>query len=248
MNSVDNPEAALAGRNPEEILRWTQSQFGSRAAFACSFGAEDMVILDMLAKIAPGNGGRIHVFTLDTGRLFAETYTLMQEAHDKYGVPIHVVSPDTKELEELISEKGPNLFYSSVENRKACCNVRKVRPLARALSGAEAWVVGLRRDQSAVRSAVETIGRDNSQGGIWKIAPLAEWTWDEVLRYVKENNVPINKLHSEGFPSIGCAPCTRAVQPGEDYRSGRWWWETGAKECGLHPVTHQRLASGATGP
>ncbi len=245
MNPIANPEQAVAHQSAEEILDWARSQFGSRATFACSFGAEDMVLLDMLSRAARGDGQDIRVFTLDTGRLFPETYDLMQEAHEKYAIPIHVVAPDTKELEELISNGGPNLFYSSVENRKACCNVRKVHPLSRALTGAEAWVVGLRRDQSAERSTVEKLSRDSSQGGIWKICPLADWSWNDVLRYVKEHDVPINRLHAQGFPSIGCAPCTRAVKPGEDPRSGRWWWETGAKECGLHPATHARAATGA---
>jgi phosphoadenosine phosphosulfate reductase len=245
VNPIANPEQAVAHQSAEEILDWARSQFGSRATFACSFGAEDMVLLDMLSRAARGDGQDIRVFTLDTGRLFPETYDLMQEAHEKYAIPIHVVAPDTKELEELISNGGPNLFYSSVENRKACCNVRKVHPLSRALTGAEAWVVGLRRDQSAERSTVEKLSRDSSQGGIWKICPLADWSWNDVLRYVKEHDVPINRLHAQGFPSIGCAPCTRAVKPGEDPRSGRWWWETGAKECGLHPATHARAATGA---
>jgi len=230
----------------DDILSWVRTHFGNRATFACSFGAEDMVLLDMLSKAKAGNGGDIQVFTLDTGRLFPETYDLMQEAHDRYHLPIQVMEPDRVELEEMVSRNGPNLFYASVENRKACCNVRKVHPLARALKGTEAWIVGLRRDQSAERSTVEKISRDSSQGGIWKICPLADWSWEDVLAYVKANEVPINRLHAQGFPSIGCAPCTRAVKPGEDPRSGRWWWETGAKECGLHPATHGRVAAGVS--
>ena len=247
MATVESSVPDLTGQTAEQILAWTRQRFGSRATFASSFGAEDMVILDMLSKQPTGGAEEIRVFTLDTGRLFPETYDLMQEVHDRYQIPIQVFAPDRQELEELVSRHGPNLFYLSVENRKACCGVRKVHPLARALKGAEAWVVGLRRDQSTERSVVEKVARDPSQGGIWKICPLADWSWDDVLRYVKENNVPINRLHSQGFPSIGCAPCTRAVQPGEDPRSGRWWWENGAKECGLHPVTHKRLHSGPEG-
>jgi len=234
----------LRGFSAEETLTWVRTHFGGRATFACSFGAEDMVLLDMLAKAAKGDGGDIRVFTLDTGRLFPETYDLMQETHEKYRIPIQVVGPDTAELEALVSKNGPNLFYESVDNRKACCNVRKVHPLSRALKGSEAWIVGLRRDQSAERSTVEKITRDTSQGGIWKVCPLADWSWEDVLAYVKANEVPINRLHATGFPSIGCAPCTRAVKPGEDPRSGRWWWETGAKECGLHPTTHGRAVAG----
>ena len=235
----------LADRTAEQVLDWTRSRFGAKAAFACSYGAEDMVLLDMLSKSSKGAGIDIRVFTLETGRLFPETYDLMQEAHDRYRVPVETFSPDTADVQSMVSAKGPNLFYASVENRKECCNVRKVRPLARALTGAEAWVVGLRREQSAERSSVEKISCDTSQRGIWKVCPLADWAWDDVLQYVKLNDVPINRLHAQGFPSIGCAPCTRAVQPGEDPRSGRWWWESGAKECGLHPVTHTRRAGAA---
>jgi len=246
MTDLEISPDTLSNQSAEEVLRWVQSRFGSRATFACSFGAEDMVILDILSKIAKGDGNDIRMFTLDTGRLFPETYDLMQEAHDKYRVPIQVVGPDTAELEKLITLHGPNLFYESVENRKACCNVRKVHPLARALHGSEAWIVGLRREQSQERSSVPKLARDASQGGIWKVCPLSDWSWDDVLAYVKENGVPINRLHSQGFPSIGCAPCTRAVRPGEDPRSGRWWWESGAKECGLHPAGHARSVAGST--
>ncbi len=236
---MDTSEEAqeLAGRSAEECLDWAGSRFGERAVFACSFGAEDMVLLDMIANSSPGAGRRIRVITLDTGRLFQETYDLMQEAHERYNVPIEVVFPDRADVEELVRRGGPNLFYYSIENRKACCNVRKVLPLNRALKGAEAWIVGLRREQSAERSEVERLARDPTHGGIWKISPLADWSWDDVMRYVREQNVPINHLHAKGFPSIGCAPCTRAVPPGADPRSGRWWWESGVKECGLHPST-----------
>jgi phosphoadenosine phosphosulfate reductase len=224
----------LEGRSAEEVLNWTQAQFGPRSVFASSFGAEDMVILDMIAKGTTDPARRIRVVTLDTGRLFQETYDVMQEARDKYGIPIEIVFPDRQEVEEMVARGGPNLFYESVENRKACCGVRKVHPLNRALKGADAWVVGLRRDQSTERSDVTRIAKDEAHNGIWKISPLAEWSWDEVMAYVKTNHVPINRLHAKGFPSIGCAPCTRAVPPGADPRSGRWWWELGAKECGLH--------------
>lgn len=238
MTSGKSDVPDLTGLNAEAILDWTRSRFGPRATFACSFGAEDMVLLDMLAQRARRDENDIRVFTLDTGRLFQDTYDLMQEAHDKYRLPITVLEPDRVELEQLVSKGGPNLFYASVENRKACCGVRKVHPLARALEGAEAWIVGLRREQSAERSAVPPIAPDPSQGGIWKICPLADWTWEDVMNYVRANDVPINRLHAQNFPSIGCAPCTRAVKPGEDPRSGRWWWELGAKECGLHPADH----------
>jgi phosphoadenosine phosphosulfate reductase len=226
---------ALDGRSAAESVGWAQATFGEKAVFANSFGAEDMVILDLLSKTPVATRNRIRVITLDTGRLFQETYDLMQEARDKYGIPIEIYFPDAAEVQQMTTAKGPNLFYDSVENRKMCCGVRKVHPLGRALDGAEAWIVGLRRDQSADRSGAEPISQDAMHAGIWKICPLADWTWDDVMAYVKENHVPINRLHAKNFPSIGCAPCTRAIAPGADPRSGRWWWELGAKECGLHP-------------
>ncbi len=224
----------LEGKSAEDCLDWAGIRFGERAVFACSFGAEDMVLLDLIAHSSPDGGRRIRVVTLDTGRLFPETYDLMQEARERYGVPVEVIFPDRADVEALVRCGGPNLFYSSIENRKACCRVRKVLPLNRALIGAEAWIVGLRRDQSAERSEVERLSRDPTHEGIWKLSPLADWSWEDVVRYMGEHSVPINRLHSKGFSSIGCAPCTRAVAPGADPRSGRWWWETGAKECGLH--------------
>lgn len=244
---MNSPEMAreLDGRSAQECLRWAEAKFGAKAVFASSFGAEDMVLLDMLSKQVPNGKGRIRVITLDTGRLFQETYDLMQEAREKYAIPIEVYFPDQAEVEKMVREKGPNLFYDSVDNRKECCGVRKVHPLNRALEGAEAWIVGLRRDQSQDRSSVERLSRDEMHHGIWKVSPLADWSWDDVLRYVRENHVPINRLHAKNFPSIGCAPCTRAIQPGADPRSGRWWWELGAKECGLHPSPPAAASGGA---
>ena len=237
--------------NALDQLRWAQAVYGDRAVFACSFGAEDMVLLDMMAKLDRAPSPTIRVVTLDTGRLFPETYDLMQEAHDRYGIPIQALLPDPADIEPLIARDGPNLFYQSVEKRKACCRARKVLPLRRALEGAEAWIVGLRREQSTDRASVEAAARDDSNGGIWKLCPLADWSWSDVLHYVREHDVPINRLHSKGFPSIGCAPCTRAVAPGADPRSGRWWWETGTRECGLHdtpPPVRPTIGAGAAAP
>ena len=226
----------------EELIRWTQGRFGSRAAFACSFGAEDMVLLHLIARAGGADGGRIRVFTLDTGRLFSETYDLLERARAKYGIPIEVVFPDTNEVERMVTAKGPNLFYESVENRTLCCTVRKVHPLERVLAGFDAWLVGLRREQSTERAFTPKVGDDPSRPGVTKVSPLADWSWADVMRYVLAHDVPISALHARGFASVGCAPCTRAVEPGSDPRSGRWWWETGAKECGLHPEAAPHVA------
>ncbi len=227
----------------EELVRTAQERFGARAVFACSFGAEDMVLIDMIARHRPPNGRGIRVISLDTGRLFPETYDLIQRARERYGMPIELYFPDSAEVQAMVRERGPNLFYDSVANRKLCCAVRKVHPLDRALAGVDAWIVGLRREQSTERSATPKVSRDPAHPRIVKISPLAEWSWTDVLEYVDRHKVPISDLHRQGFLSIGCAPCTRAVPPGTDPRSGRWWWESGTKECGLHapPATNQGI-------
>jgi thioredoxin-dependent adenylylsulfate APS reductase len=215
----------------QEMLAWALSRFHPALALASSFGAEDMVLLDMLSRIGP----RVRVFTLDTGRLPQETYDLMEIARARYG-PIEVYAPEASEVEAMVGAHGPNLFYRSVELRKLCCAVRKVQPLRRALAGLDAWIAGLRREQGPTRAAVAKVEMDSANGGLVKVNPLADWTWEDVWRYIREHDVPYNALHDRGYPSIGCAPCTRAVQPGEDPRAGRWWWEqVTAKECGLHP-------------
>ncbi len=200
------------------------------AAFACSFGAEDMVLLDLIAAHAR----RIEVFTLDTGRLPAETYTLMDEVRERYSVPLRVYFPDTREVETWVEQNGVNGFYRSAAQRKQCCHIRKVVPLGRALAGKKAWVTGLRREQSVTRQGLEEREWDASNQ-MFKFSPLLDWTEDEVWSYMRAHNVPYNALHEKGYPSIGCAPCTRAIAPGEDVRAGRWWWEQPeGKECGLH--------------
>jgi phosphoadenosine phosphosulfate reductase len=219
---------------PLELLSYIQGRFGSRAAFACSFGAEDMALLDMISRLEPTGDSRIRIFTLDTGRLFYETYDLMQAVWDRYRLPIEVYTPDRNEISDLVRNRGPNLFYRSPEYRRACCHVRKVAPLTKALEGAAVWITGLRRQQSEARGNVTVAQRDSQWGEIWKVNPLWNWTWEEVMDYVRAHEVPINSLHAQGFVSIGCAPCTRPVREGEDPRSGRWWWESGSKECGIH--------------
>ena len=201
----------------------------SPAVFACSFGAEDMVLVDTIAKHVP----RIEVFTLDTGRLPEETQTLLDVVRNTYSISIRTYFPDAATVGEWVEQNCPNGFYKSIAQRQQCCHIRKVRPLQRALAGKKSWVTGLRREQSQARQNLKVEEWDDANGLI-KINPLLEWTSGEVWSYIRTHGVAYNALHDRGYPSIGCAPCTRAVQPGEDGRAGRWWWETSAKECGLH--------------
>jgi phosphoadenosine phosphosulfate reductase len=220
-----------------ELVRWVFKHFHPRVALASSFGAEDVVLIDLMVKLEP----KVRVFTLDTGRLNEETYEVMDRIRSKYGIGIESFLPDFKKVEALERQKGFYSFRESVENRKECCGIRKVEPLGRALKGLEAWVTGLRREQSVTRTAVQKIEIDEAHGGILKINPLADWTESAVWDYIRKNGVPYNKLHDLGYPSIGCAPCTRAVKPGEDVRSGRWWWENPEhKECGIHGRKEKR--------
>jgi phosphoadenosine phosphosulfate reductase len=208
----------------------------SPTAFACSFGAEDMVLLDAIARHAR----KIEVFTLDTGRLPEETHGLFETVRDKYPIAIRTYFPDASTVQAWVEQNGPNAFYRSVAQRQQCCHIRKVEPLQRALAGKKSWVTGLRREQSTARHTLEREAWDDANG-LTKINPLLEWTNDDVWAYIKANDVPYNALHDRGYPSIGCAPCTRAIQPGEDIRAGRWWWESSSKECGLH--THANVRS-----
>ena len=227
--TLDEVKSAMAGLTPEDGLQWLAGQFGNAARFSTSLGLEDQVISYWIgSRQMP-----IEVFSLDTGRLFQETYDVLQLTRTKYKLPIKVYYPDATQVEQLVLAKGPNSFYDSVENRKECCFVRKVVPLKRALAGAKVWITGIRADQSANRQAMDYVEWDDAHKLI-KYNPLLHWTFDDVEKFIKDNNIPVNSLHKKGFPSIGCAPCTRAIAPGEDIRAGRWWWETSAKECGLH--------------
>ena len=219
------------GLDAEGIIRLAYQEFGRRVTFATSLGEEDQVITDMIARVASD----IDIFTLDTGRLFQETYVLLDKTQKKYcRLKFRIFYPNTQAVETMVQEKGINLFYESIENRKLCCHVRKVEPLRRALSNVDAWIVGLRRQQGVTRSNVETFEWDEANGKV-KVNPLVDWSLKDVHRYIKEHNVEVNPLHAQGFISIGCASCTRAVKPGEDIRAGRWWWEQPEqKECGLH--------------
>ena len=215
----------------ENLLVWALKEFSPNVALASSFGAEDVVLIDILWRLDP----KFRVFSLDTGRLHEETYEVMEEIREKYGIAIKSYFPDAAKVEKLEWERGLYSFRRSVEARKECCGIRKVEPLNRALSGLRAWITGLRRDQGMTRTETDKIEIDQAHGSMVKLNPLADWSEKQVWDYIHENKVPYNKLHDRGFPSIGCSPCTRAIKFGEDIRAGRWWWETPeSKECGLH--------------
>lgn len=214
-----------------EGLQLLNNSMNGKIVFSTSFGIEDQVITDAIFKQKLDN---IEVFTLDTGRLFPETYATWDKTLLQYGKKIKPYYPDNNRIEAFVETNGINGFYNSVALRKSCCHIRKVEPLQKALSGAAVWITGLRADQSANRSGMEMIEWDEAYG-LYKFNPLLHWSFNEVEAYIKQNAVPYNPLHDQGFISIGCAPCTRAVKPGEDFRAGRWWWEdTSKKECGLH--------------
>lgn len=220
----------VAGLEPVDAIRFLAGEFPGKVIFSTSFGWEDQAVSHMIFM----NDLPVKVFTLETGRLFPETYYVWNRTLETYGKPIHAYYPKTELLEKMVSKKGPNSFYESVENRKECCGIRKVEPLKRALEGMSVWITGIRAEQSQNRHDMHAVEWDEGNGLI-KFHAIFHWTLEEVKDYIKENNIPYNPLHDKGFPSIGCAPCTRAVAPGEDFRAGRWWWEDKSKkECGLH--------------
>lgn len=223
----------LRGKSALEILTFVSENFGSEAVFSTSFGYEDQVITDIIAT----HSLPIDLFTLETGRLFRETYSVWSKTLSRYPLEIKPYFPDTEAVQEFVNRTGPNGFYESVENRKSCCAIRKIEPLKRALKGYKVWVTGIRADQSPNRENMHNVEFDEGNQLI-KIHPLFDWSLADVQAYIKLHNVPYNILHDRGFPSIGCAPCTRAVAEGEDFRAGRWWWEDQSKkECGLHQIT-----------
>ena len=227
---IEELNARFAAAQPEEVLAWFAAEYGGRMALASSLGLEDQVLTDMLCRTV----GHPRIFTLDTGRLFPETYSLIDRTNMHYGIKIDVYFPRHEAVEQLVSECGMNCFYESIELRKRCCGVRKLEPLARAFEGLDVWVCGLRREQSVTREGMRLIEWDEAHGLI-KLNPLIGWHESDVKEYVRRHDVPYNKLHDCGFPSIGCQPCTRAVKEGEDIRAGRWWWESpDHRECGLH--------------
>jgi len=225
------------------ILRQARKAHGDRLVYACSLGSQGMVLIDLICR----HGLDIRIVTLDTGRLPQATYDLMDELRQRYDLKIDVLFPDAAEVEAMVREHGVNLFYHSVENRKRCCDVRKVRPLRRALAGMEAWITGRRRDESANRADIQAV-EDDPVYGLKKYNPLLEWTEDDIWRYIRAHDVPYNKLHDQHYVSIGCECCTRAIAVGEDPRAGRWWWENEETlaECGLH-VTSLHAPQGEGG-
>ena len=219
-----------------EAIRLVTEWFPHEVVFSSSLGQEDQALTDIIFK----NNLPVKIFTIDTGRLFNETYELLDRTTARYKKPVQVFFPESKDVEEFIAVKGINSFYESVDNRKECCNIRKVKPLNRALAGAKVWITGLRAEQSANRHDMPMI-EWSEEKQLYKFNPLINWTYNDMIDYIKKNNVPFNSLHDKGFISIGCAPCTRAIGAGEDARAGRWWWETSQKECGLHQTVMNKV-------
>ncbi|MFN4145848.1 MAG: phosphoadenylyl-sulfate reductase [Runella sp.] len=239
--SASNLLEILTPKTEVEALRWLVEEFAGEVSFSSSLGYEDQVITDMILS----NNLPIRIFTLDTGRLFEETYKTLQRTNHRYDTHLEVIFPKNEAIEKLMTQKGPYSFYESVENRKECCYLRKVEPLNRALSGVKIWITGIRAEQSANRTEMQAVEWDEAHQ-LFKFHPLLHWTFDDVRSYIKQHNVPYNPLHDKGFVSIGCAPCTRAIREGEDFRAGRWWWEDESKkECGLHSQAPKPPAEGA---
>ena len=230
MENIYEINNLLKNEEPETILNYFVDKYKDRAALSSSFSIEDQVITHMIVSIK--NNPKI--FTLDTGRLPYETYSLIDRTREHYNIEIEVYFPNNNQTEKMVKEKGVNLFYNSVEDRKRCCYVRKIEPLKRALSNLDVWITGLRKEQSITRDNLKIVEYDENYNVI-KVNPLCNWTEEKVWNYIKKNNVPYNQLYKHGFKSIGCAPCTRPVENGGNIRDGRWWWENSdTKECGLH--------------
>ncbi len=230
-NELEQMNNELQNLTAEEILLYSKQNFAENVVFASSLGLEDQVVLDMIMRNKLG----IDIFTLDTGRLFPETYQLIQKFEEKYDCKIKIYFPKQKLVEKMVNEHGVNLFYESITLRKECCHIRKLEPLSRALAPYGSWICGLRQQQSTTRTNINVIEVDSKDK--FKINPLYNWTEEQLWDYIKKYDVPYNELHDKGFPSIGCASCTRAVADGDDIRGGRWWWEDPEqKECGLHIV------------
>ncbi len=253
LNQIQEWNKALEGKHPQDIIEWTIERFQKKrqqsVGFACSFSVEDTVLLHMissLCKEAPCKDvpkeipkdvpKEVRIFLLDTGRLHEKTYETLESCRVRYKATIDTYFPDASDVEELVRSKGAFSFYETLENRKECCFIRKVKPLRRALSGLDAWFTGLRQQQSITRTETKICEIDtNHNHTMIKVSPLLHWNWEQVIAFAKENKVPVHPLHSQGYPSIGCEPCTRAISEKENFRSGRWWWETAENsECGLH--------------
>jgi phosphoadenosine phosphosulfate reductase len=240
--SAVGPADVVVGSSPEDVLRWAYDTF-PRVAIVASFQAESSVLIDMASQISRA----VRVITLDTGRLPQQTHDLIDRVRDRYGIEIQVVAPDAAEVGDLVRRNGVNLFYQSPALRRLCCEVRKSRPLVRALAGYDAWVTGLRRQQAETRSHTAVVAPDLEHEGLTKVAPLATWSKDQVWGYIREHELPYHALYDAGYTSIGCAPCTRATTANEDERAGRWWWEQNeVKECGLHWTPDNRPLQATT--
>ena len=227
---VKKLNAGFRNSSPEEIIGYFLKDFNGKTAFGTGLGAEDQALTKMIADIDPDT----FIFTLDTGRLFTETYNLISKTMETFPVKINVFFPDAEKVEKMVNEFGINLFYDSVEKRELCCHIRKIEPSKRAFSGIDAWICGIRRNQSVSRYATQAVERDNHNNLI-KVNPIFKWTEEQVWEYINKYSIPYNQLHNNGYTSISCQPCTRAIKPGEDVRAGRWWWEEPEKkECGLH--------------
>ncbi|HSR17675.1 MAG TPA: phosphoadenylyl-sulfate reductase [Ignavibacteriaceae bacterium] len=230
--NLDELKNIIQNKSAEESLTILSGIFSGKIVFSSSLGLEDQVITHLIFS----NDLTIEIFTIDTGRLFNETYSVLNKTNGRYERKIKIFFPENSKIEKLVNEKGPFSFYESVENRKECCFIRKVEPLKRALTGKQLWITGIRAEQSDSRKEMFNLEWDE-QYKMFKYHPLFDWSFIDVKKYIMDNNVPYNSLHDKGFVSIGCAPCTRAVQEGEDFRSGRWWWEGNSKkECGLHTL------------
>ena len=230
MNKIEQLNQQFEGKSPEEVLQYFLTEYKGKIALSSSLSIEDQLLTDLIVKIDPST----RIFTLDTGRLFPETYSLIDKTNMKYNIQLEVLFPKHEDVQKMVKEEGINLFYAGIDSRKRCCNVRKMEPLRRAFQGLDVWICGLRREQSVTRKDMQVVEWDEANQLI-KLNPLINFTEAQVWDYIKAHKVPYNKLHDQGFPSIGCQPCTRAVQPGEDIRAGRWWWEDPQhKECGLH--------------
>jgi phosphoadenosine phosphosulfate reductase len=230
MNKIEQLNQQFEGKSPEEVLQYFLTEYKGKIALSSSLSIEDQLLTDLIVKIDAST----RIFTLDTGRLFPETYSLIDKTNMKYNIQLEVLFPKHEDVQKMVKEEGINLFYAGIDSRKRCCNVRKMEPLRRAFQGLDVWICGLRREQSVTRKDMQVVEWDEANQLI-KLNPLINFTEAQVWDYIKAHKVPYNKLHDQGFPSIGCQPCTRAVQPDEDIRAGRWWWEDPEhKECGLH--------------
>jgi phosphoadenosine phosphosulfate reductase len=230
IDSIQKLNEQFKDSDPQKVLEYFISNYKKEIAFASSMGAEDQIITHFLSQIDKS----VRIFTLDTGRLFPETYSLISRTKSHFEINIEIFFPDTANIEKMVNSKGINLFYESIENRKLCCNIRKIEPLKRAFKGLKVWICGLRREQAVTRQNMQMVEWDN-ENQLIKINPLINWKEDDIWNFINKQGIPYNKLHDNGFPSIGCQPCTRSISKEEDVRAGRWWWENPeTKECGLH--------------